>query len=116
MTGRFDHIMSNVSVMFQGPQILGLPLFQLSSDSLTWILESGRHKIHIDERGFGRWCGLIPFGKPAYVTTTGLKWDMICQKLEVGVFISTSNQFTDEPVVTVETDQPLLFTMGIPPR
>lgn len=70
--------------------------------------------IHIDERVFDCWCSFIPMGQPARVTTTGLKWNMSKKLLKFGEFISTSNQFTKEPIVTVETDHPVVFTMGIP--
>jgi len=114
ISGRFDHVMANINVLFKGPQILGAPLYQLSSDSLTWVLSPGHHMIHIDERVFDCWCSFIPMGQPARVTTTGLKWNMSKKLLKFGEFISTSNQFTKEPIVTVETDHPVVFTMGIP--
>jgi len=111
-SGRLDHIMSNINTLFIGTEILNAPLYQLSSDSVSWILKPGQHKINIDKSTTNQMCGLIPIGQPAFITTSGLKWDMVGQKLEFGGLISSSNQFTDAAVVTVETDGPILFTMA----
>jgi len=111
-SGRLDHIMSNINTLLIGADILNVPLYQLSSDSVSWVLKPGQHKIHIEKPTANQWCGLIPIGKPALITTSGLKWNMVNQKLEFGGLISSSNQFTDAAVVTVETDGPILFTMA----
>jgi len=78
-TGRLDHILCNLNTLHQSSELLTdeIPLYLLTSSSITWVLNAGRHKIHIDpEQVADQHCGLIPFGGSAYVTTTGLKWDM----------------------------------------
>lgn len=114
-TGRLDHILSNLNTLIQGPELLAeVPLYLLTSSSVTWVLGAGRHKIHVDvDQVAGHHCGIIPMGQPAYVTTTGLKWDMVSLRLEFGGLISTCNMFAGLPVVTVETDKPVLFTMTL---
>ena len=140
-SGRLDQIMANINTLFTGPKILNMPLYQLCSDSLSWVLEPGHHRIHVDNSLFHRWCGLIPVQGPARVTTKGLKWDLgknqtklnivsrlkitkndklitdfkITQdghKLQFGALVSTSNQWTEARVVTLETDRAILITTG----
>lgn len=112
-SGRLDHIMANLNTLTRAPTILAVPLYQLTANSLTWVLSAGRHKIHVNERCVGQWCGLIPLGQPAFVSTSGLKWNLACEKLEFGGLVSTSNMFDDNAFVTVETDRPILFTMAL---
>ena len=86
------------------------------------------------------WCALIPFGNSNNcITTSGLKWnlskkshnnylydstihlsftiiinifaDKTCMKF--GELLSTSNTYDDQPEVIVETDVPMIWTMGI---
>ncbi|KZS16006.1 Thiamin pyrophosphokinase 1 [Daphnia magna] len=115
-TGRLDHILSNLNTLQKARDILGsVPLYLLTHSSISWVLHTGRHRIHVDDRVIDQHCGLIPLGQPAYVTSSGLKWDMDCLKLEFGGLISTSNKFTDQATVTLETDRPILFTMTLPP-
>jgi thiamine pyrophosphokinase len=67
-------------------------------------------------------CGLLPMaGKCRSATTTGLRWNLEKQALEMGGLISTSNEFASpspsassrEVVVTVENSDPLLWTTAI---
>ena len=115
-TGRLDHILSNINTLVQAPELLNdVPLYLLTSSSVSWALSPGRHKIHVDvERVAGHHCGVVPMGQPARVTSKGLKWDMDALRLEFGGIISTCNMFSDSAVVTIETDQSLLFTMTLP--
>ncbi len=76
-TGRLDHILSNLNTLQQARDIIGeIPLYLLTHNSISWVLHPGRHRIHVDERVVNHHCGLIPLGQPAYVTSSGLKWDM----------------------------------------
>jgi len=115
-SGRFDHVMANIQTLFLARKEvqLSLPLYLLSSESVTWLLEPGRHHIVVPPAACRGHCGLLPVGGPATVTTTGLRWNLESQELKFGGLVSTSNSFVDGcEEVTVETDADLLWTMDL---
>lgn len=121
-SSRLDHIMGNLNTLCKAPKIFQYPLkicllsSCVSSISLTWYIEPKiRHEIPIPQifREKQSPCGLIPIGSAAYVTTSGLKWNLNNKKIEFGGLVSTSNTYDGSPMVTIETDSALLWTMSI---
>lgn len=117
-SGRLDQILANLNTLYKAKDILGnIPVYQLAKDSLTWLLLPGSHQINVGDmvvRTGGGWCSLVPLGAPVeHVTTTGLKWNLNNQVLEFGRLISTSNTYSGDPVVTVETSGTLVWSMGL---
>lgn len=61
----------------------------VSEDTVAWVLDTvsrfqrlpltvqGKHAIEIDHSTMGQTCGILPVGvAKAFVTTTGLKWNL----------------------------------------
>uniref|UniRef100_A0A3P9MKU4 Thiamin pyrophosphokinase 1 n=1 Tax=Oryzias latipes TaxID=8090 RepID=A0A3P9MKU4_ORYLA len=130
ISGDFDSITSEVKAFYADK---GCKLIETADQDLTdftkclaVMLEKikdqqlqGSHRLAVNTGLEGDWCGLIPVGGPCQTVTTGLKWNLNNQILKFGTLVSTSNSF--EPtapgkrrnLVTVTTDQPLLWTMAI---
>lgn len=60
--------------------MIPVPVIMLCKGSLIWLLNSGDHRIEVAKdvilNSKRAWCGLIPLGHPAIVTTSGLKWNL----------------------------------------
>lgn len=114
MDGRFDHVMGNINTLFTGCAQTDVPIYLVGSKAITFLLNEGSHQIDVNSKSRGVHCGLIPIGQPcSHVTTTGFRWNLSDQTLAFGQLVSTSNAFTDSPVVTVDTDHPLILTMDL---
>ncbi|XP_022088400.1 thiamin pyrophosphokinase 1-like isoform X2 [Acanthaster planci] len=114
MGERFDQTLASVNTLYEANINSELPVYLLADRSLACLLRPGKHVIEVNTGLEGPWCGLIPIGnKCRQVTTTGLKWNLDHQPMQFGGLISTSNTYAEgTETVTVQTDQPLLWTMG----
>ncbi|XP_055639223.1 thiamin pyrophosphokinase 1 isoform X2 [Toxorhynchites rutilus septentrionalis] len=117
-SGRLDQIMANINTLFLARSILpNAFVFLRSSNSLSWLLPAGNHRINIPPRLVHEriWCALIPIGNRAVCSTSGLRWNLNDRVVEFGSLVSTSNTYSDEEV-NIRTDSNLLWTMGTTPK
>ena len=117
--GRVDQAMSTLHhlYMFQKePDYSSGKMFLLSSEAITFVLKSGKHKIKVRESfpgmALGRHIGIIPVKEPSVITTEGLEWDVTDWPTEFGGQMSTSNG-VNEGWVMVETTKDVLFTIDL---
>eukprot|EP00058_Branchiostoma_floridae_P027198 XP_002612689.1 hypothetical protein BRAFLDRAFT_229265 [Branchiostoma floridae] len=114
--GRIDHVMANIHTLYEARSFTSTPVILVDEVSMACLLAPGKTVLHVQTGGEGEWCGLVPVGGTCqHVTTTGLKWNLNDQPLKFGELISTSNTFDQSAsgLVTVETSDPLLWTMGV---
>uniref|UniRef100_A0A8C6STL8 Thiamin pyrophosphokinase 1 n=1 Tax=Neogobius melanostomus TaxID=47308 RepID=A0A8C6STL8_9GOBI len=130
ISGDFDSITAEVKAFYADK---GCRLIETADQDLTdftkclaLMLEEirqqqlqGSHRLEVDTGLEGEWCSLIPVGGACQTNTTGLKWNLDNQVLQFGKLVSTSNTYepvvpgTSRKPVTITTDQPLLWSMGI---
>ncbi|XP_053373911.1 thiamin pyrophosphokinase 1-like [Mercenaria mercenaria] len=113
--GRLDQQFANINTLFTAHQLEGsIPVYLLSSQSMSCLLQKGCHRLKVDSGMEGESCGLVPIaGQCNTVTTSGLKWNLDGQSMCFGGLISTSNTWNGADTVTVETDSPLLWMMDL---
>ena len=117
--GRVDQAMSTLHhlYIFQNEsEYASGKMFLLSSEAITFVLKTGKHKIKVRESfpgmGLGRNVGIIPLKEISRITTKGLEWDVTDWPTEFGGQMSTSN-YVKEDWVVVETTKDVLFTIDL---
>ncbi|KAG9237806.1 thiamine pyrophosphokinase [Amylocarpus encephaloides] len=89
-------------------------MYLLSSECVTFVLKSGKHKIKAQASFQGvrlnKHVGVIPLKEPSRITTKGLEWDVADWETEFGGQVSTSNHVVEE-WVTIETTKDVIFTI-----
>ena len=117
--GRVDQGMTTLHhlYMFQpGPDYADGKMLLLSSESITFLLKAGKHRIKAQDEGvgirLGRHVGIVPMKEASIITTKGLEWDVENWKTEFGGQMSTSNHIKEE-WIEVETSTDVLFTIDL---
>ena len=70
----------------------------------------GKH--HIPVIKTARWCSLVPLNGPVTLTTIGFRWNLNKDTLEMGKFISTSQEFDKESETAIVeiVDNTIMFS------
>lgn len=126
--GRVDQGLSVLHhlYMFQTERYSAGKMYLFSSESITFLLLPGKHRIHVkpppstlpssktskSEIRLGKHIGIIPLLGPAIITTKGLEWDVENWETRFGGQMSTSNWVREE-WVEVWTDRGVLFTVDL---
>lgn len=117
--GRVDQGMSTLHHLYAFQNEGGYEsgrMFLLSSEAITFVLKSGKHRIKARESypvmALGKHIGIIPLKEPSVITTRGLEWDVENWKTEFGGQMSTSNHVKGD-WVEVETTKDVLFTIDL---
>lgn len=86
MFHRVDHFLSNINTLYESKlkgheHYFDKDIYLLGRNSLSWLLQAGRHRIHIPQllRLYPEknYIGIFPLGSTCdECTTTGLKWNL----------------------------------------
>lgn len=119
MGGRVDQGFSTIHHLFKAvddPELLDGAIYLLSEQSLSFVLEKGRNRIHGlalgPDEAFQESVGIIPIRGPVVISTKGLEWDVKDWRTQIGEQISTSNHIKAE-VVEIEASDRVLFTIEL---
>ncbi|EKD18297.1 thiamine pyrophosphokinase [Drepanopeziza brunnea f. sp. 'multigermtubi' MB_m1] len=117
--GRVDQGMATLSHLYtfqKEPNYVSGRMYLLSSESITFVLKTGKHRIKVKERyegiELGRHVGIIPLKEPSVISTQGLEWDVNEWGTEFGGQMSTSNHVKEDEV-EVQTTKDVLFTIDL---
>jgi thiamine pyrophosphokinase len=124
--GRVDQGLSQLHHLYlfqDDPAYAAGRVFLLSGSSLTFLLKTGTHRIHVRDDVasatpgmdvFGKHVGVIPLKEPSVITTKGLVWDVSDWATQMGGNLSTSNHVLPETrCVEVTTTKDVLFTIAL---
>ncbi|KAI1005036.1 hypothetical protein K3495_g3180 [Podosphaera aphanis] len=117
--GRIDHGISVLHHLFalqKEPSYATGRLFLLSSCSISFILQAGRHTIKardvVDGIALGENVGILPVKEASTISTNGLEWDVRGWPTEIGGNVSTSNHVKNETVI-IHTTKDVMFTIDL---
>lgn len=104
--GRFDQTAQSLNTSLKYTNLLNISLLD-DHNFMTWVLPKHTN-IATPRRLTTNVCGLVPFAGPIHhLKTNGLKWD-VDFGLQMGKFISTSNEIVKDNV-EINTSDPFLW-------
>lgn len=96
-------------------------VYLVSTEAITFVLKTGKHRIRVRPDGFkekglsselGKHVGILPLKGPSHISTQGLEWDVQNWLTNFGGQVSTSNH-VKEAVVDIVTTEDVLFTIDL---
>jgi len=117
LSGRLDQTVHTLSYLHKLRK-LRKSVFAITDDNVGWVLDSGEHEIYVNHKTLGPTCGLLPVGiSSTTLTTRGLRWNLTDQSSHFGGVVSTSNHLVpEEPIVYVNTTEPIWWTAELRPE
>ncbi|KAI9803161.1 MAG: hypothetical protein M1826_005025 [Phylliscum demangeonii] len=115
MSGRMDQVFSQIHQLHVFAQDYpGIAVFLYTEKNVSFLLEPGLNAIHapLSAGYFRENVGILPVGRPAVISTTGLEWDVSDWHTAFGTQVTTSNHLKND-TVTVETTERVLFTVEL---
>ncbi|KAI8379776.1 thiamine pyrophosphokinase, partial [Radiomyces spectabilis] len=110
--GRFDQTMASINLLYFLKNEKDRRTILVSDESLTVLLDKGKHHIHCQPEYEGPTCGVMPIGAPAILTTKGLRWNLENYECFFGGMVSTSNVI-DSKLIEIDTNSPVVWTIEI---
>lgn len=114
--GRVDQGFSQIHHMYlasKNRDLLHGSMYLLSEQSLSFILEDGHNKLHVDQLAFTENVGVIPVLGKTKISLSGFEWDVSDWETELGGQVSTSNHIKSN-LLEVWVDGPrALFTVEL---
>lgn len=105
--GRLDQTFSTLNTLFKRERI-----YIIDSSNVVTLLQAGAHQL--DCTGLGSHCGLVPIKGPVKCWSTGLKWCLEGEIMEIDRLISTNNHIVSaDRCVSVRCDGPVLFSVEL---
>lgn len=114
LAGRLDQTVHTLSYLHKLRKTRR-SVMAVTDDNIGWVLDSGKHEVHIDHSVLGPTCGLLPVGvEKTLLTTSGLRWNLENHQSSFDGLMSTSNHLVKaEEVVRIETSNPIWWTMEL---
>ncbi|KAL4072572.1 thiamine pyrophosphokinase [Scleroderma yunnanense] len=114
LTGRLDQTIHTLSCLYKLRRVRGRT-FVVTDDNVSWVLDEGQHRIHIDHDTLGPTCGLLPIGVDStLLTTSGLRWNLDAVESSFDGLVSTSNHLLlEESFVTIKTSRPIWWCVEL---
>lgn len=115
--GRVDQGFAIINQLYSMVEDDASSVMLYSDRSISFVLKSGCHSIStpLAEGYLTENVGIIPIGRPAVISTTGLEWDIKNWPTEFGKQVSTSNHIKSD-TIEVKTDASVLFTVELPAK
>lgn len=117
--GRVDQGFSQIHHMYMVTQhraLLHGSIYLLSEQSLSFVLEAGHNKLHVNQYAFSENVGIIPILGLTKISISGFEWDVSDWETEFGGQVSTSNHIRSDTLEVVVDGPRPLFTLELASR
>ncbi|KAJ7052628.1 thiamine pyrophosphokinase Thi80 [Mycena amicta] len=117
LSGRLDQTIHTLSYLFKLRKTRER-VFAVTDDNVGWVLDSRRasNTCRPLRSSVRRVDCFLSGSTPPFLSTSGLRWNLLDQESSFGGLISTSNQFVPgENIVWIRTSRPIWWTAELRP-